>query len=1034
MKIVQTAVSRPITTLMVFTAVILMGLASVYLLKLDVFPDIEMPAMTVVTIYPGASAEEVEQQVTTHLEDELSSVSNMKSLKSQSKEHVSFVKLEFNWSTDLTEAANDVRDRIDLLKPKLPDAAEDPRIIKVNSSMMPLLIYGVEAEENFNALNKIIEDKVTNKLKSVKGVGHMLVLGQPEREIKIEVDPYKLKSYNVSVAQIANLIKAENISVPSGNVKIGKSDIALRVPGEFDRVDQIGQVIIRNFNGKLIRIADVATVEDGFKEKDEKIYASRKKAVAIMIQKQSGENTLEVVESVRREMKKINKTLPSGVKVTELLDASHLITDSIDNLSSTIAYAALFVVLVVFFFLREWRSSLIIIMTIPVSIISAFSFMYISGYTINIFSQMALAITIGMVVDNAIVVLENISKHIENGERPREAAIFGTSEMGTAITASTMTTIAVFLPLVFMGGLVGILFEQLALIATVTLIVSLITAIALTPTLSAKILKPVREQKPKTSSLYKLSESMFIAVEKLYNILLKWAVGHRKLVIFLSVFILGASLWLAGRTGSDYIPEFDQGDIKGTFELEIGASVEETERVAKIVENIFMEEIPEGGLKSIYAVVGQTESGLMSVMGFKEGNNIATVSCKLVASDFRDYSSKEVADRIAARVDSIPAIIKHKVSGGSLLSAVMLGNAAPVQIELTGDDFTGLNKAAYDIDAKLKDMPWLRTVSNTVDDGKPELQIKIDRDKAQHLGLNTAMIAMAVRQSVYGSKAGDFSEANEEYKIRVRYSPEYRNSLEHLSNIMISSLRGEQIPLSAVATIEEGHGQIEIKHEHQQRVVYVQAELNNSSLGEAVEKTRTVIDEMELPEGVSYTFAGQFKDQQDSFSNLYLLFVVGIILVYMIMASQFESLKHPFIIMFCIPLSVIGVIWAFLLTGTTLSVISFIGLIMLLGIVVNNGIVLVDYTNLLKARGNNLYDAVIKAGNSRLRPVLMTALTTICGMIPMAISSGSGSEMWAPLGITVIGGLIFSTLLTLLLIPVIYVSMDRDKKQMKEIR
>lgn len=1031
MKLSQSSVQRPITTIMVFAAVLIFGLVGFSMLKIDVLPDIEYPALTIITVYPGASAHEVEQQVTRPIEESLASVSNLKSIRSKSQENVSFVYLDFNWNTDLSDASDDARDRLEFAKRHLPDDAENPILSKFNSSMLPVLTYGIEANESYNGLDKIIDNYITNRLERLEGVGSILVIGQPTREIKVELNPYKLKSYGLSIAQIATILEMENVTIPGGSIKLGKNDLAISIPGEFENISDIEETVLASFQGKIIRVGDVATVTDSFKERDERMRSSQKEAVGIMIQKQSGSNTVEVVNKVRVEIDDIQHLLPSDVKIRELVDSSELVTSSLNNLAETIAWAALFVILVVFMFLREWRSSLIVILTIPFSLIVAFIFMFIVGYTINIFSMMALVIAIGMVVDNAIVVLENITRHIEKGERVHESAIFGASEMGMAISASTMTTLAVFLPMFFIGGLVGILFKQLALITSITMLASLLTALTLTPVLSSTLLKSANSRPKRHNRIFSLSEKIFVSIENSYLSGLKWCLRHRSITYITAIAIFVVTILLGSRIGTDYIPQFDAGDVMGRVELEVGVRTDETLRIAKQVENIYLEEIPKDQLKAIFTVAGQTESGLLSMTGFKEGKNCATVVAKIVKPDFRDQSAAYYADRIRQRVDQIPEIVTYSISGGSMLGKGMMGNASPVEVRIMGNNYDLLNEAALSIEDRFNELDYLKNVETTIDRGKLELAVLVDRDKAQSMGLNSAMIGMAIRQSVYGLEASEFSEGGEEYKIMVRYSPEFRNDINQIRNINLTTLQGIQVPLSSVARIEEQRSPLEITHESQQRTIYVKAELNDVSLGEAVEKVNTVLEEMSFPSEIIVEFGGQFEDQQDSFSSLYLLFIIGILIVYMVMAAQFESLKHPFIIMFAIPLSIIGIIIAFFITGTTLSVVTFIGVIMLLGIVVNNGIVLVDYTNLLRARGRNLLDAAHEAGHSRLRPVLMTAFTTIFAMLPMAASSGMGAEMWSPLGITVIGGLLFSTLITLILIPVIYVSMHR--KELKKM-
>lgn len=1024
MKLPEIGVKRPVFTAMIFIAVLLFGIVSLKMLPTDVLPDIELPTLTVITVYPGASAKEVEQQVTKKLEETLSGSENLKKITSKSKENVSFITLQYTWSSDLNEASANARDLIDLAKRRLPDAAEDPTIFKINSSMLPVIIYGVNAKESYNGISRIIEDKVTNPLKKLPGVGSVLVLGQPSREIKINIDPEKLKAYHFSITQLSQFLKLENINIPGGIIKVGSNEFAIRVPGEFESIQEIENMALSSFNGKIIHLKDIATVVDGFKEKDEIIRVGNKHAIGLLVQKQSGANTVEVATSLRNEVKKIQRILPADVEITELMDSSELVTASINNLTETILYAALFVVLIVFLFLRNYRSSLIVILSIPFSLIVAFIYMYFAGYTVNIFSLMSLAVAIGVVVDNAIVVLDNITRHIEKGVRPRQAAIFATGEMGLAITASTFTIIAVFLPMVFMGGLVGIMFKQLAILTSVTLLASLVTSLLLTPMMASLLLKSAEEEKSKKhGKLYKLSEELFVALENAYKKGLEWSVRHRSMVIAISLGLFIVTLFLARNVGTDYIPEFDAGDVTIVFQTEVGTNVAETERVAKQVEEILRKEVPE--MKSFFTIVGQTEDGLLTSIGFKEGKNIATLMAKIVPPEKRNRSAREIADVLRKRIALIPEIEKYNVSGGSFLSAALLGNIKPIQVNLMGNDLGELNAVADSLKAELQKNPNLTNIETTVDKGKMEILIEIDQRKAAALGLNSGMIAMQVRQGIYGTEAGNYQEEGEEYKIIIRYDSANRNNIEKLNSIMLTTLTGQQIPIATIASIGRGVGPLEISRESQQRVVYLMSDLKDISLGDATSQVNKTLANMQVPKSVDISIGGQVTEQKESFSRLIIMFIVGVLLVYMIMASQFESLKDPLIILFTVPLSIIGVIWAFLITGLSLSVVTFVALIMLIGIDVNNGIILVDYTNMMRKRGHSLLEAAAESGRLRLRPVLMTSLTAILGMIPLAVSSGMGSEIWSPFGITCIGGLLVSKFFTMFLIPTLYVSFNK---------
>ncbi len=1034
MKLPEIGVKRPVATAMLFVAIILLGLVAMKMLPLDVMPELEYPSITIITIYPGASANEVEEQVSKPLEAVLSGAEYLKDIKSISKENVSFIQLSYNWNTDVTAAANNARDLMELVKSRLPKAAESPIIFKINSSMMPILGYSINATSNYNGIEKIIEDKIATPLRKVDGVGTVIYLGQPEREISISVDPRQLKAYNLSVSEISTILQAENINIPAGNIKVGVFDFSVRVPGKFETVENIENIALKAFNGKVVRLKDVATVQDTFAEKEAYARNHLGEGVALLVQKQTGENTLEVVQAVRKEMEKIEKTLPHDVQINEMISTDEMVTESVKNLTSSIFYALIFVTLVVLMFLREWRSSLIIFVTMPVSLISAFIVMYIMDYTINIFSLMSLIIAIGMVVDNAIVVLENVTQHIERGTKPKQAAIFGTSEMGMAIAASTATTLVVFLPMVFMGGIVGIMFKQLAILTCVCMIMSLFTALTLTPMLASQLLKRKGEdedgKEAKRSKFYRWSENVFNKIEYGYKNLLAWTVVHKGVVIVSAVVVFIGVMLLGKKIGTDYIPDFDAGSFALSFETEVGTSVEQTDSIGQQILKILHEEIHEMVPGSSGAIAGQTRDGALTTVGFKEGKNIGSVLCHLTLPNKRKRTAEEIADAVRKRLDEIPQIEKYQIQAGSILAAAVTGNKRPVEIHVSGDDLDVINKMALSFEEKLKAREEFKDVETSVDNGKIEVQIVIDKEKASQMALNTALIGMQVRQNLFGAESGEFTEGGDDYDIKIRYAPEFRNDIDKLKEMQLTNLLGKQVSLSSVAEIKQDVGLLEIQRESQQRFVLATANLNDVSLGKGAKIAQAIIDDTEIPDGVSVSLGGQVVDQGESFGDLYLILFLGIALVYMVMAAQFESFKDPFIIMFAVPFTLVGVVLAFLATGLTLSVTTFIGVIMLMGIVVNNGIVLVDYTNMLRKRGYTLYDAVAEAGRSRLRPILMTTLTTILGMLPMALSKGMGKEMYSPLGVTIIGGLLVSALISLILIPAIYTSIN-EKSELK---
>lgn len=1014
---------------MIFVAILVIGVFSLTKLPLDLMPNMEFPSLTVITVYPGASAIEVEEQVSKPLEAVLSSAENLVEIKSISKENVSFIQLRYEWEEDITAAANNARDLLELVKSRMPSQAYTPIIYKINASMMPILGYAVNADENYNGLEEIVEDQIASALRKVDGVGTVIYLGQPQREIRVEIDPTRMQAYGMSVAQLSMMLKANNINVPSGFVTESAYDFSVRMPGKYESVEELENTVIKAFNGKVVRIKDVATVRDTFKETDASAFNHVGKGIALLVQKQSGANTVDVVNAVRAEIADIQKDLPSDVQIFEVIGSDELVTSSINNLSSSIWYALIFVTLVVLLFLREWRSSLIVFLTMPVSLISAFIVMNVLGYTINIFSLVALVIAIGMVVDNAIVVLENITQLIERGAMPKQAAMFGASEMGLAIAASTLTTIVVFLPLVFMGGIVGVMFKQLAVLTVTCMITSLFTALALTPMLSSVLLKPAPRggKGKKHGKLYNWSERMFQRIERVYHDFLGWAVFHKGITLVSALVIFALVLLLGKAVGTDYIPDIDAGSVSIQFETEQGTSHTLTEQVGNQIVQLLQDHVPEIAEGGIASITGQTEDGVLTAVGFKEGKNIGTIFCHLKPVDERKRSSQQIADDIRPLIEAIPEIEKVTVSGGSAMATALTGNRAPIEFVVYGKDIDQMNQVAFEIERKAKECPEFTNVEALVSAGNREVHILVDKDKASQMALNPGIIGIQVRENLYGAKAGAYTEDGTDYDIRIQYAPEYRNSISKLREMQVTNLLGQQIPLIAVADIQEKEGPVQIERLTQQRYVKVTTNLNGISLGDGAKKAEQIIADLDTPQGVTVSLGGQVEDQGDTFSSLTVIFVIGLLLVFMVMAAQFESLVDPFIILFAIPFTLVGVILAFLITGTTLSVVTFIGLIMLVGIVVNNGIVLVDYSNMLVRRGYTIRDAVMESGRSRLRPVLMTSMTTILGMLPMALSRGMGKELYAPLGITIIGGLLISMLVTLILVPTAYAAVHQHK-------
>ena len=1019
MRLPEVSVRNPVMTVMVFFGVVLLGAMALTRLKIDLLPEIEPPQVSVITLWPGASATDVESDVTKYIEDQLTRVSNLDRLTSKSLDNLSVVNCRFEWGTDLDVATNDIRDALELAKRDLPEDIEEPMIFKFSTATMPVMFFFVTAKESYPQLYHIVDKQISDELKRVPGVGAIVLYGGLKRQINVRFDLRKVEAYGLSLPEIGKILAAENIDLPAGEVKLGRMAYAIRVPGRFRTVQEIASTVIGSYRGRLIYLKDVAEVIDGFEEPMMMGYGDGRPAVVVAVQKQTGTNTVEVVDRIKEKLKEIERGLPSDVRIAIVFDSSEFIRWAVDNLKETLYIGLLLVVMVTFFFLRRFWGSLIILLTIPFSLIAAFILMLIFGYTINTITLSSLAIASGMVVDDAIVILENITRHLERGARPVPAAVFGSSEVGLAVAASTLTIVAVFIPLMFVGGLTGIFFKQLAFVITVSIMASLFNSLTLTPMLASKFLSPPRLSGAKglLSRIDRGLEGSFRAVEEFYKGLLGWAMGHRWTVVGVSAALFAFSLGLFPLVGTELSPQMDSGEISIGFRLPEGTRIEETDRVLRQINEIFSH-VPEA--KHHYAFCGQTEKGIWTALGFEEGANVGEVGAKLVRKAERQRSAKEVAAVLREEIEKIPGLSRLSVSAAPGISQVLMGGRRRISVELWGHDLGVITRFAERLKERVEKIPGAVDVTLSQKPPRPELWVELDREKASSVGVNVAMVAQALRNYFYGDDPTEFRDAGEDYDVFLRLRDRDKNRIESIGEVPIPTLLGTQVRLRNIATVREGYGPVEIERRNRQRIVKVEADVFGRPLGDVMEDIRRELARMDIPRGVKVHFGGEVEEQQKAFRDLRILFVLGVIMVYMVMASLFKSYRHPFVIMFSLPFAVTGVIFALVLTGTTLSIFSFLGLIMLMGIVTKNAIVLIDYTNILRERGYGLSEAVTTAGRDRLRPVLMTTATTFLGMLPMALSRGEGCEMWNSLGITMLGGLSVSTLITLVLVPVIY--------------
>ena len=1029
MSIYSTSVKRPVTTILIFVALIVMGLYSLTQLPIDLYPEIELPFIGVVTTYSGASASDIETNVTRPVEDALNSVSNLKEITSTSSDGLSVIFMNFEYGTNLDEASNDIRSNLSFIENFLPEDAENPTIMKFNSSMMPIIFYAITAKESYRGLEKILDEKIVNPLNRIEGVGAVNLAGVPGRKVYIDVDPRKMEAYNLSIEQIGGILRAENMNMPAGYIEMGQTDYPLRIQGEFPESDIIRNIVVSSYNGNNVYLKDVAVVRDTIRETKLDTRINGLQGMTMYVQKQSGGNTVKVTKEVEKALATLTKELPADVKVEKLFDSATFIKDSIGNLTETLLYAAIFVILVVLFFLGRWRATLIIIVTIPISLVVAFIYLFITGESVNIISLTSLSIAIGMVVDDAIVVLENITRHVERGSRPREAAIYATNEVWLAVIVTTLTVVAVFFPLTFVKGLTGVLFKQLGMLVTITIITSVVAAITLTPTMSALILKwyPIKKDAPFWT--YDGSIRKWLNwFDRFYEKTLRWALHHKRITTLIALIVFIGSMSLFGLIGTEFFPEADQSQITATIELQTGTRVDETLKTTDKVDSLLKEKYPEVDLISSSTGVDD-EAGFSSLFG-AGGTHVISYSMRLVPVEEREKSVMVLAEEMRNDFAKVPEIVDFSVSTSESMGTFG-GNT--VDVEIYGYNISETNIIAEELAAKIRKIEGAKDVTISRDKSKPELQIILDQNKMISNGLNTATVSTAVRNRVGGMTATRLRQSGDEYDVIVRFNEASRSTLTDIDNIGISNPTGQIIRLGEIADIKEFWSPPSIARKRRERIVNVSFTPYKRSLTELQTEVQKAIDGTAVPSGVMVQISGAIQDQMEAFADIAFLIVVSLILVYLVMASQFESLKMPFIIMFSIPFAFSGVAIALFITKTTLSVISAIGAVMLIGIVVKNAIVLVDFINLMRERGNELYEAIAKSGRSRLRPVIMTSATTILGMLPLAMSKGSGSELWSPMGIAVIGGLVFSTMVTLVLVPVVYAIFARHGERNKQL-
>ena len=1024
MKIPEFSVDRRVTTAMLAMILVVLGFIAFTSLGLDFFPDIDFPTVSVVTTYSGASSEDIENTITRPLEQIINTISRVKEVNSMTIEGASVIMVEFEWGTNLDFAAQDIRDQVGLYRNFIPEEASDPLVVKFNLGEFPIIFGGITADRPTLELKKIIEDEVAPRLERIEGVAAAQVFSMDTREILVAVDKVALESLSISVDQILMALGMENLNLPAGRITERHSEYLLRTVGEFQSLDDIRNTIIGSTQtGQPVYLTDVAEVRDTLKDTRLISRTQGEKGVFYFISKRSGANTVTTAQAVNRELDRIKATLPSDIKFFPFMDQAEMIQRVIRRTGNNALVGGILAIFFIFIFLRDWRPTLTIALAIPLSVITTFIAFYLAGYTINLLTLGGLALGIGMLVDNAVVVIENIFRHMEEGKKREEAAKKGASEVGMAITASTLTTIAVFFPMVFAQGITGKLTRGLALAIAFSLLASLFVALTIVPMVASVLFKANSQQGSGEKSKRRVQ---FEKVRNSYRRSLHWTLKHRALVLGGILGLLALSFAIVPFLGTEFMPAMDREMIILKVKMPVGTSLEETNRVVTMVEKLMAQE-PE--VVNVSVQVGsQAEenpadmAGGMSTTGSHEG----LLWVGLVPLRERELSDVEVMEKIRRK---LPKLKDVKFESLDIGQAMMGGATAPVEIKIFGEEIDTLKEIGDAIVERIRDVEGLRDVTHSLAEGKPEYHITIEREKASRMGLKVSQIGNAIQAATLGKVATRFREGNEEVDIRVRFQEKFRDSLEDVRNIPIMTPFNTMVTLGEVATITRGEGPIRINRENQARVITVTGNIAGRDLGSVVRDIQGRIADVErgLPAGYFTEFGGQFEQMQEAFVIMAGAFALATLLVYMIMASQFESFRHPFVIMFTIPLAIVGVILALLVSGRPVSLPVLIGFIMLGGIAVNNGIVMVDYINQLKRRGVDKKEAILQASAVRLRPVLITAFTTVLGMMPMALSVSEGAEMRAPMAITVVGGLVATTFLTLFVIPIIYSLFDKVK-------
>ena len=1017
MKVTRIAIERPALIVMVFSALAVLGVYSALSLGVDLLPDVDIPTVLVTTVYPGAGPKEIETSVAKPIEEAVVAINRVKNVRSFSSEGVSLVMVEFSMGARIDDAAAEVQRKVDATRHRLPKDAETPTVSKVGIKDLPVLRISLTGDLPPKQLYQLAKDRVKPALERLEGVGLVTLVGGEEREVRVEVDLDRLRAYNLSILQVSQALARENLDFPAGKVDERQREYIVRLSGQFRTLDEMGRIAVASTPGGTVYLKDVAEVRDGVKENKERSRLNRQPSIGVLVQKQSDANTVGVSERVRQELARLERALPGGVAFVVAQDTSVFTKDAVDELERNIAEAVLSVSLMLLIFLHSWRNAFIVLLAIPTSLVSTFIMMYAFGFTINLMSLMGLALTIGILVDDSIVILENIHRRLEKGEGPREAALNGRTEVGFAAMAITLVDVVVFLPVALLTGIVGDIFREFAAVIVTATLMSLFVSFTLTPMLASRWSRRMERRDGRAWGA-RFAARWEGGMERLnggYRRLLGWALDHRKAVLAVSAGTLVGSLALVPLhvIGTEFMTQVDRGEFSIALEMPSGTALEQMDRAVRRVEEV-LSGTPE--VERFFSTVGTSEEGILN----SQASHLAQIQVHLVGRAERRRFTEEEVEGLKAAVAQVPGLKGR----ANFIGIFGTADDTPIFIEVKGQNLEELVKVAAEVEARTARTPGATDIKSSWEEGRPEARVELDREKAAQMGLTLGEVALALRTAFEGDVATQFRDGETEVDARVIARKLNRSSVEDVGRMSFLNPAGQQVELRQIARVYQGSGPTKIQRKNRERSITIQSNLSGRPLGDVVRDLRTSFSEMKLPEGVTIFFAGDAEMQEETFTKLFTALLLGIVFVYMIMVALFESYLHPFTIMFSLPVAVVGALGGLALTGKTLNMFSMIGVIMLVGLVTKNAILLVDYTNHLRGRGLGARKALLEAGPARLRPIIMTTLTLILGMLPLALSLGPGTEMRSGMAVVLIGGLTTSTLLTLVLVPVVYTMME----------